>query len=136
MIGGSMKSTLLSLFLATLTLLVPSVAAQTTPATPLNGTWSGNWTPKGGVPDAVTVEIKQDSTGKLTGKFLTPTQMDFDKASFIAKTGTLTLEATDTRGGKHYKLEGKVEGTEVKGTLTNEDKTGDVRLIKWTFFGR
>jgi hypothetical protein len=117
----------------TLTLFSLSLAADTAA---LSGTWSGNWTPKGGVPDAVTIELKQDTAGRLTGKFLTPAAMDFSKASFTPKTGAVSIEATDSRSGKNYKLSGKVEGTEIKGTLANEDTSGEIRLIKWTFFGR
>jgi hypothetical protein len=62
--------------------------------------------------------------------------MEFSKVVFNAKTGMMTAEATDQKSGKHYKLEGKIEGTELKGTLGAGDTAGDVRLIKWTFFGR
>jgi hypothetical protein len=115
-----------------LLLLVPGVSADTA----INGTWSGNWTPKGGVPDAVTIELRQNSAGMITGKFLNPAPMEFSKVVFNAKTGMMTAEATDQKSGKHYKLEGKIEGTELKGTLGAGDTAGDVRLIKWTFFGR
>lgn len=103
---------------------------------PLNGTWSGNWTPKGGVPDAVTIEIRQETGGPLSGKFVNPAQMEFSKVTFAAKTGLFSAEATDAKSGKHYKLDGKVEGTELKGTLAAGEATGEIRLIKWTFFGR
>jgi hypothetical protein len=103
---------------------------------PLNGTWSGNWTPKSGVPDAITIEIRQDTAGTLTGKFVNPTPMEFSKTTFNAKTGLFSAEATDQKSGKRYKLDGKVEGTELKGTLSAGEATGDLRLIKWTFFGR
>jgi hypothetical protein len=105
-------------------------------ASAFNGTWSGNWTPKGGVPDAVTVELREDAAGKITGKFLTPAPMEFSKASFNRSTGVVTFEATDAKSGKHYRLDAKLKGTELTGTLGEDDTTGDVRLIKWTFFGR
>ena len=128
-----MKTTsLVFLFLAA-ALLTPSLAAETND---LKGTWSGNWTPKGGIPDAVTVELKQDEKGNLTGKFLTPAPMDFSKASFNSKTSTVVLEAVDPKSGKHYTLEAKVKGTELNGTLAANDVKGDLRLIKWTFFPR
>ena len=110
-----------------------ALAAQTTK---LDGTWSGNWTPKGGTPDAITVELRQEAGGKLTGKFLTPQPMEFTKASFNTATGVVIFEATDAKSGKSYKVEGKVKGTELIGTLAANDTTGEVRLIKWTFFGR
>src|SRR5262245_59070449 len=126
-----MKTTSL-IFLIPVLLFVPPLLAQTT----LNGTWSGNWTPKGGIPDAITVELRQEAGLKLTGKFLTPVPMDFSKASFNATTSVVMFEATDPKSGKSYKLEGKVKGTELTGTLSANDTSGEVRLIKWTFFGR
>jgi hypothetical protein len=69
----------------------------------------------GGVPDAVTVELRRDTAGKLIGKFLTPTAIDFTKAYFNPVTGIVTFEATDEKSGKHYKLEGKLKGTELIG---------------------
>ena len=100
------------------------------------GTWSGTWTPKGGVPDAVTVEFKQDAKGVVTGRFLTPAPMQFGKVSYDAKTRALLVEAADSKSGKHYKLEGKVEGTEIKGRLQANDVAGDLLLIKWTYVPR
>ena|ERR1051326_6971755 len=119
-----MKAAFLGLF------LLPLLAET------LNGTWSGNWTPKGGVPDAVTLELKEDNAGMVTGKFVNPAPMEFSKAVFNEKTGTMTLEATDKKSGKQYKLDGKVQGTELKGTLSAGETSGEIRLIKWTFFGR
>ena len=120
-------------FLTSVFLVVTVAAAD---LTAINGTWSGNWTPKGGVPDAITVELRRDAAGNLTGKFLTPTAMDFTKASFNPVTGIVAFEATDEKAGRHYKLDGKLKGTELIGTLGANDTTGEVRLIKWTFFGR
>jgi len=114
-------------------LLAPFVAAETGT---LSGTWSGNWAPKGGVPDAVTIELKQDGSAVLSGRFVNPVRIDFSKASFVARTGTITLEATDNNASKHYKIDGKVEGNEIKGTLAIGETSGELRLIKWTFFGR
>ena len=116
------------------TALTPTLQAQTSSA--LNGTWSGNWTPKGGVPDAVTIEVRQDNAGKVTGKFVNPAQMEFSKATYNVKTGIVMFEATDQKSNKVYKLDGKLEGTEIKGTLGAGDASGEIRLIKWTFFGR
>jgi hypothetical protein len=124
--------TLLVVFMSVL-LLTTAAAAD---LTAINGTWSGNWTPKGGVPDAITVELKVDDSGKLTGKFRSPVSMDFTKVSFIPATGTVTFEAMDEKSGKHYRLDGRLKGTEITGTLAANDTTGEVRLIKWTFFGR
>ena len=107
-------------------------ASQTTS---LSGTWSGNWTPKGGVPDAITVELKQENAN-TTGKFVNPAPMEFSKATYNSKTGLISFEATDQKSSKHYKLDGKVEGNEIKGTLAIGETSGELRLIKWTFFGR
>ena len=120
--------------LVALAVFSPSIAAQTTPA--INGTWSGNWTPKGGTPDAVTIELRQETSGVLSGKFLNPAQMDFSKATYNAKTGAIVVDASDQKSGKKYRLDGKVEGNELKGTLGTDGAVGEVRLIKWTFFGR
>ena len=72
----------------------------------------------------------------LSGRFVNPVRIDFSKASFVARTGTITLEATDNNTSKHYKIDGKVEGNEIKGTLAIGETSGELRLIKWTFFGR
>jgi hypothetical protein len=124
-----------ALFVFSMSVLLLATASAADLAA-INGTWSGNWTPKGGVPDAVTVELRRDAAGNLTGKFLTPAPMDFSKASFNRTTGTVTCEAKDEKSGKQYKLEGKLKGTELIGTLGADDTVGEVRLIKWTFFGR
>lgn len=115
-------------------LMLPLVgtAADTTDVT---GTWSGNWTPKGGVMDAVTVEFRLEN-GKLAGRFRTPVPMDFTRVSFDAKTGAVSAEATDAKSGKRYKLDGKRTGNDIKGTLTAGEITGDVLLIKWTYVPR
>lgn len=127
-----MKAALLVFSMSVLLLATASAADLAA----INGTWSGNWTPKGGVPDAVTVELRRDAAGNLTGKFLTPAPMDFSKASFNRTTETVTCEAKDEKSGKQYKLEGKLKGTELIGTLGADNTVGEVRLIKWTFFGQ
>ena len=126
-----MKVKVFRALVAVLVVIGPVFAAES-----LNGTWSGNWTPRGGIPDAITIELRQDGNAPITGKFLNPAPIDFSKVTFNQKTSMLVIEATDQKSGKHYKLEGKVEGTEIKGTFTQGDVMGDVRLIKWTFFGR
>ena len=128
-----MKTALIGFVFLVAALMAPSIAAAQ--QTDLKGTWSGNWMPKGGVPDSVTVELRQDSAGNVTGKFLTPKQVEFSKATFNPKTRALLVEAADP-SGKIYKIDGKVEGTELKGTLQIDQTTGEVRLIKWTYFGR
>jgi hypothetical protein len=94
------------------------------------------WTPQGGIPDAVTVEFTREPSGKLAGKFLTPTPMEFRHVSFDPKTHIVSLEAMDEKSGKHYRIDGKIRGTELKGTLGIDNVKGDLLLIKWTYFGR
>jgi hypothetical protein len=119
-------------------LLAPTVAAQTEE---VNGTWSGSWIPQGGVRDAITVELRQDGEGKLTGKFLTPAPLEFTKASFNSKTRAVILEAVDEKNGKNYKIEVKIQGTELQGTelqgtLVANDVKGSLHLVKWTYVPR
>jgi hypothetical protein len=115
-------------------LLAPSFAANPdTIQDQLNGTWSGGWIPEGGVRDAMTIELRFDESGKLTGRFVTPTSMNFSRATFNAKTRSLLLEAADATSRKQYKLNAKVEGTEIKGTVAADNQGGQVNLIKWTY---
>jgi hypothetical protein len=115
----------------------PSLAANAdTIQDQLNGTWSGSWVPESGVRDAMTIELRHDESGKLTGRFVTPVPMDFTKATFNSKTRMLLLEAADPKSGKQYKLNAKVEGTEAKGTLAAGSTSGQVHLIKWTYVPR
>jgi LPXTG-motif cell wall-anchored protein len=107
-----------ALFVFSMSVLLLATASAADLAA-INGTWSGNWTPKGGVPDAVTVELRRDAAGNLTGKFLTPAPMDFSKASFNRTTGTVTCEAKDEKSGKQSQLQNETvaattpQGTEV-----------------------
>ena len=122
------------ILLASVTFLLLQVTATAADLKAITGTWSGNWTPKGGTMDAVTVELRQDEVGKLAGRFVTPARIDFSKVSFNAATQSLSFEATDAKTGKLYKVEAKLKGTELTGTLTINETAGEVRLIKWTFF--
>src|SRR5437763_14657187 len=106
--GGAMKTILVSL----LTLSVLPAPAAAADKTEINGTWSGNWTPKGGVPDAVTVELRRAVGGNLTGKSLTPAPMESSKASFNPLTRILAFEATDENSAKPHKIDGKAKATE------------------------
>jgi hypothetical protein len=99
------------------------------------GTWSGNWTPKGGVLDAMTIEARVEN-GKVVGRFRTPAPMDFTRASYDPKTGAVSIEATDSKAGKTYKLDAKLMGTDIKGTIVVGGVPGDVLLIKWTYVPR
>ena len=129
-----MKTTLLPFVFSAVMLLAPSLAANPdTIQDQLKGTWSGGWIPEGGVRDAMTIELRFDESGKLTGRFVTPVSMNFSTATFNAKTRSLLLEAADATSGKQYKLTAKVEGTEIKGTLAADNQGGQIHLIKWTY---
>jgi hypothetical protein len=128
-----MRSTVRSLAIAAV-MLIPLVCTAAD-INDISGTWSGNWSPKGGVLDAVTVEIRVES-GKVVGKFRTPVAMDFTKATFNPATGVVAIEATDTKANKLYKLDGKLTGNDIKGTLVVGGAPGDVLLIKWTYIPR
>ena len=127
-----MKTTLSMLIIFALFVAGPAVAETVE----VSGTWSGNWVTQGGVWNAVTVQFVQQDSGKLTGKFLTPVQMDFKKVSFDPKTGKILLEAVDETSGTNYKLDGKFQGTELKGTLSANEMAGELLLIKWTYVPR
>lgn len=100
----------------------------------LNGTWSGTFIPATGARDAMTIELKHDDLGGLVARIVSPVSMTFAKAAFDTKTHSLSLEGTDFVTGKQYKFRAKVEGTEIKGTVTAGDESGSIDLIKWTFF--
>ena len=127
-----MKATLSVLVILAMFVSWPAIAETVE----VSGTWSGNWVTQGGEWNAVTVQFVQQDSGKLTGKFLTPIQMDFKKLTYDAKTGKILLEAVDAASGKNYKLDAKFQGTELKGTLTANEVTGEVLLIKWTYVPR
>lgn len=127
-----MKATLSVLVILALLVSWPAIAETVE----VGGTWSGNWVTQGGEWNAVTVQFVQQDSGKLTGKFLTPVPMDFKKITYDSKTGKILLEATDEASGKNYKLDAKFQGTELKGTLSANEKTGEVLLIKWTYVPR
>jgi hypothetical protein len=99
----------------------------------LVGTWSGGWMPEGGIRDAMTIELKRDEDGKLNGRFVTPSPLNFSKMAFNSKTKTLTVEAFDEKSGKEYTLSAKVEGNEINGSLAVDKQSGKLNLIKWTY---
>jgi len=118
-----------------ISLAVAGAASANVESTELDGTWSGSWTPNGGIRDAMTIELRHDGD-KLTGRFLSPSPVNFTKTTFDNKKKSLEIEALDVATGKTYKLKGKVEGTEIKGTATVGPESGEAHLIKWTFVPR
>lgn len=126
---------LLFVFSAAIFWAAPSFAADTI-QDQLNGTWSGSWTPEGGVRDSMTIELRYDDSGKLTGRFVSPISKNFTKATFNAKTSVLSLEAADGTSSKQYKLNAKIAGTEIKGAVAVDNQTGQIHLIKWSYVPR
>jgi hypothetical protein len=124
-------------FSLALSLLAPQASsAPGASRNALRGTWSGDWTPNG-VWQSITIEISEDKPTVLTGKFVVqPSPVAFGKLSYDVKTNAIAIEAGDQESGTRYHLTGKVKGTEIVGTLTVGEISGEVRLIKWTFFGR
>src|SRR5690349_14815489 len=74
----------------------------------LNGTWSGSWIPEGAIREAMTIELRQDERGRLTGRFVTPVALEFANATFNTKTRKLLLKAQDLKTGKQYRLNGAI----------------------------
>jgi hypothetical protein len=111
----------------------PGIALGQPPG--LEGTWSGDWTPKDGIATAVTVTLTMEPHGKLTGKFLSPVPMEIASAAYDPKTHGITIDALDKSSGETYKLVGKVSGTDMTGTIDVGNRTGHVLLIKWTYTG-
>jgi hypothetical protein len=121
------------LLLLCVSLLPLTLVANTKLEDQMIGTWSGTWTPEGGIRDSMTIELRRDESGKLNGRFVTPSSMNFNKMAFNSKTRTLTVEALDKESGKEYTLSAKVEGNEINGSLTVDKQSGKVNLIKWTY---
>jgi len=122
------------ILMAALFLIAASLTANTEPVREqLTGTWSGGWMPEGGSRDAMTLELRFNENGKLTGRFLTPIAADFTTATFNAKTHELIIEATDATSGKTCKLNGKVEGHDIRGSWTTANSKATVDLVKWTY---
>jgi len=129
-----MKTKVLLCVLSAATLLATALGANPDKSMEqLLGTWSGGWTPEGGIRDAMTIELKREDDGKLAGRFVTPVSMNFSKAAFNSKTRMLELESTDLKSGKQYKLTARLDGTEIKGTVAVDNQGGQVHLIKWTY---
>jgi hypothetical protein len=120
--------------LLSVSLLSPTLLANTDkPQDHLIGTWSGAWLPEGGTRDAITIEIKQDEKGRLSGRFVTPSSIEFSKVTFNSKTRLVTVEAFDPKSGKVFALSAKVEGNDINGSLAVDKQGGKVNLIKWTY---
>lgn len=105
---------------------IPAIAQSN----PLRGTWSGSWTPDGGVRDAVTVRFEVID-GKLTGEIVNPENVDFENIEFDASDLSLVAEAGD------FRIEARIEEeTRLNGTLDKGSTHGEMRLTKWTYVPR
>ena len=121
-------------FVVAASLIAPRVAVAAD-INDITGTWSGNYTPKGGVLEAMTIEARVEG-GKVLGRFRTPVAMDFTRASYNPRTGAVSIEATDPKSKQTYKLTAKLTGNDIKGTILMGDVQADVLLIKWTYVPR
>lgn len=90
----------------------------------LTGKWSGYWTPNDGSREPVAIEFLDNSGEK--GRFTAPGEADFTSAKLDPDTGMVTLEATDSKSGKTYHLEGMIEGTELNALMTVGDVKGEL----------
>jgi hypothetical protein len=70
--------------------------------------------PEGAMADEMTIEHRQDESGKLTGRFVTSIALVFTNSTFNTETRMLLLEAQDLKTAKRYRLNGSIEQTESK----------------------
>jgi len=90
----------------------------------LTGKWSGYWIPKGGSREPVEIDFSDGSGSK--GRFITPSEMEFTKANVDKESGRAEIEATDSKSGKKYVVDGTIDNTELSGLLTVGDDTGEL----------
>jgi hypothetical protein len=100
---------------------------------PITGTWTGELNPSGAPrPVAVTMELKFDGKGAVTGTFTgLPNPGDVKAGTFNPKTGALKLEL-GKKGDPEVRL--VLEGTVVKGAATGrmsgEAGPGEFKIAK------
>jgi hypothetical protein len=118
-----MKNRLL-LRLAPITLaLLFAAAPVSAQVNGLAGKWSGHWTPYDGSRETVAIEFS-DSSGEK-GRFTAPEETEFT-SKMDKDSGMVTLEATVSKSGKKYRIEGMIENTELTGVMTVGDTKGEV----------
>ncbi len=100
----------------------------------LTGKWSGYWIPKGGSREAVEIDFSDNSGSK--GRFVAPEGMEFTKASVDMDSGRAEIEATDSKSGKKYAIEGTIENTELSGLLTVGDNPPGELYVSNSFLKR
>src|SRR4051812_18974326 len=89
----------------------------------LTGKWSGYWIPKGGSRQTVAIEFS-DNSGK--GRFTAPEAMEFTTSELDTDSGSVTLEAKDSKSGTKYRIEGSIDNNELSGLMTVGDTTGEL----------
>ena len=120
-----MKKRLLRLSAPIIALLFAAMPAKAAIGE-LAGSWSGYWTPNSGSREPVAIEFS-DNSGER-GRFTAPTGADFTSAKVDKDSGMFVLEATDSKSGEKYRIEGMIENTEINGLMTLGDATGEVYL--------
>ena len=125
--------------LACLAIAVPMIAQQKSAAAdPLSGTWTGDWGPNAGDRNQVTVDLKLDAAGAVTGKVVSVTPKRDD---VLISKGTYTVtgnkvhleaEAKNPRSGAtvKYVIDGTVAGTAMTGSWNHAASKGDFKLTK------
>jgi len=127
------SSRLLTVICVSVGLWVPGATAQS--MDDLRGTWSGDWILDSGPRDRVTVEFRREGD-VLTGKLLNPEQFDLTRVEFEESTGALVAEGTDPESHTTYRMEARVEGTRLNGTMISGSGSGEMKLTKWTYVPR
>src|SRR5678816_21286 len=109
-------------------IVVPLLVATTVSAKVdgLAGKWSGYWTPNDGDREPVAIKFL-DNIGQK-GRFTAPGEADFTDAKLDPDSGMLTLEATDSKSGKKYRVEGMFDRSELNALMTVGDVKGELYL--------
>jgi hypothetical protein len=99
---------------------------------PITGTWAGDLVPQGGDGIPVTLQLKFDGKGAVSGTvsgFRNPG--DVKKGTFDGKTGTLMLQLGRTDGTSVLvTLEGSVAKGAATGKMSGENGPGTFKLIR------
>ena len=99
----------------------------------ITGTWSGDWGPSASDRNQVTVDLKFDGKGGVTGTVNPgPNKIELMKSTFDAKTGAVHMEAdAPGRGGAvHFIIDGKLEKGVMTGSWNHDKVKGDFKITK------
>lgn len=119
-------------FYSLILILTLSVAPALAQPNALRGTWSGHWISPSGVRDAVTLRFSIEDDA-LVGEMVNPESVTFDNVSFDDQHLSVVAEAETAETGK-IRVEARIEDeTRLDGTVTLGDKSGEMKLTKWTF---